>query len=409
MNIEKNNTSYSWDYAIVGAGILGLSIAREVIKREPDASIIIFEKESMLGKHGSGRNSGVLHSGIYYPEGSVKAKVCSYGAQQLAEYCDTNGLPIIRLGKVVLPIKKSDDCVLEVLKSRADASGVCTQIIDEKQLREIEPLAKSHSGRALYSPSTSVVDPLAILDKIKCELIGQNVKIKYDSKISSVLPDSNQICLGDTTYKYNFLINAAGQYSDCVAKLFGLDKKYVILPFRGSYLKVKAGASIKLNHLIYPVPDIKLPFLGVHSVQSISGDSYFGPSAMPAFGRENYSWLSGLNVSDAAEIIKSLGLHYYLNKQNFRLHVNEEIRRLWKKNFVCAARMLVPSISSSDLVKSSKVGIRAQLYDKREKELVMDFRVEKIENTVHVLNAISPAFTSAFAMAELIAEDYLNI
>ena len=204
------------------------------------------------------------------------------------------------------------------------------------------------------------------------------------------------------------MVNATGQFSDSVAKYFGVGDDYTILPFKGIYYAVDKNSSLKLNGLIYPVPDLSVPFLGIHSVKSIQGDLYFGPTAVPAFGRENYHGLEGASIGDTASISYYLMKKYIDNSQGFRNFLYQESHRFIKKNFWESAKKLIPSLTMSDLVKSSKVGIRAQLLDKRSNEFVMDFLIEKNHNTLHVLNAVSPAFTSSFSFAKHIIKEVSN-
>ncbi len=391
-----------YDYVILGAGITGLSIARELVLGNTCASISIFEKEAQLGKHGSGRNSGVLHSGIYYPENTLKAKVCSKGAKLMAEYCDEHNLPIKRLGKVIVPIHNGDDNKLELLYKRAQSNKVDVQFINSNQLYKLEPEARTATGRALYSPNTAVIDPKAVLLNIERELHSNDVSVYYSSRITKVDPDNSAIFVKGKRIRYGKLYNATGQFSDQVAHHFGLAESYTILPFKGIYYRLDENAGLNINGLIYPVPDLNVPFLGVHTVKDIKDKIYFGPTAVPAFGRENYKGLEGVNLKDAIDISRHLVEQYIANKNGFRKFSNEEAGRYFKGNFTKAARAIVPNIKSEYLLPSSKVGIRAQLLDKKNKELVMDFVVKQKENTVHVLNAVSPAFTSAFEFSRYV-------
>lgn len=396
--------STSSDIVIIGAGIVGLSIARELKHRFPDQKITIFEKEPALGKHGSGRNSGVLHSGIYYKEGSLKARVCAEGGRELAAFCDEYGLPIARVGKVILPIRGGDDQQLSILERRAKSNGAYVELVDATRLREIEPSAYSFTGQALYSPNTAVIDPQAVLDCIASQLRAQGVEILLDRKVEAIDPKQRTLTTNGTVYNWGYLFNSAGLFADVVAKSFGIGKHYTILPFKGIYYRLSPASGIKVNGLIYPVPDLRVPFLGVHFTKKIDGEVYLGPTAIPAFGRENYSWLGGLNASDTTNILYHTALQYMYNKQGFRTLVHEEGTRFFKRYFAEAAQALVPEIRPQHLLQSDKVGIRAQLLDIRKKELVMDFVVEHEEHSTHILNAVSPAFTSAFSFARVVLD-----
>ena len=391
-----------YDHVIMGAGIIGLTIARELINKFPKSKILLIEKEPMSGLHGSGRNSGVMHSGIYYPPDSLKGIVCAEGSKRMADYCMENNLPINRMGKVVIPTKIEDDPQVELLYERAIKNSAKVELIDEQQLKSIEPEAKSISGRALYSPGTAVVDPKAILKSLVKELKDKGVKIHYLARCISAESKKSVINVDTDKISYGELYNATGQHADKVAKMFGAAKNYTSLPFKGMYYKLSPKSNIRFNGLIYPVPDLNVPFLGVHTVKTINNDQYLGPTAIPAFGRENYTGFEGVNLSESSQISYHLVRQYIKNNQGFRQYAHEEAFRFLKKNFTSAVQALVPGIKEEYLLPSNKVGIRAQLLNTKTNELEMDFLVERKGNTVHILNAVSPAFTSSLKFAELV-------
>jgi L-2-hydroxyglutarate oxidase LhgO len=402
MNVNQGAYSSNIvDYVIVGAGIMGLSIARQLLCQFPQVKIAILEKEAEVGLHASGRNSGVLHSGIYYEKGSLKANFCLQGARAMAAYCDEHQLPIQRTGKVILALKKGDLPILNKLYQRALDNGAKVNLLTADELKEIEPQANLESGQALFSPETSVVDPKAIVLQLYRELLGKkNVTFYFNAICSSIDTRQKEVSIGHQKIAYGHLFNTAGLYADQVARACGLDKRYTIIPFKGLYAELSATSSLQINHLIYPVPDMNVPFLGVHFTKSVTGKVYIGPTAIPALGREHYHGLQGIKIKEALESFVELGSHYIANKQGFRFHTHNEIARFLKTGFIGFARLLVPNLKRSDVVKSQKVGIRAQLFDKIKRELVMDFIVNKTENETHVLNAVSPAFTSAFSFAD---------
>jgi len=394
-----------FDFIILGAGITGLAIARELKKKQPAASVLILEKETSLGKHGSGRNSGVMHSGIYYPENSLKARVCLNGSRAMVAYCEERGLPVNKLGKVIVPTRIENDPQIDLLYARAKHNGAHASIIDEQELKEIEPFARTATGRALFSPDTSVVDPKLILKQLHQDLIGQGVQIEFQSPCVQASPEKSEVQTKSSRYVYGHLINATGQFADQLAHIFDVGKEYVLLPFKGIYYKLAENSGIQLQRLVYPVPDLNVPFLGVHSVNSIDGVSYFGPTAVPAFGRENYKGLQGVNLKDAASISYHLCEQYIRNQEGFRQFSHEEAGRFIKAKFVQAAQKLVPAVKIEHLLASNKVGIRAQLLNKETHQLVMDFLVEHRKNSTHVLNAVSPAFTSSFSFSEHVVQN----
>jgi len=400
---------YEYDYVVIGGGIVGLTLAKTILSKKANVKICVLEKENKIGLHGSGRNSGVLHSGIYYPEKTLKATLCADGARQMSEYAESRGLPINRIGKVIVPTKEQDDQALDLLYKRAEINGAKVSLIDESELNKIEPEARTATGRALYSPETSVIDPLAILESLITELQEQGVNFNYGAMVCGADPDKEIVRVSSgESYKYGMLINATGQHSDRVSNLFQVGQEFTILPFKGAYLKLDKNSKVKINALIYPLPDLDLPFLGVHSVKTISGDVYFGPTAIPALGRENYSGLSGIELKDIESISYQCAHMYFKNEQGFRNHTHQELLRSIKYFNLKAAKLLVPNLRANDLQKSNKVGIRAQLVDKVKGTLEMDFIVRKKDNTVHILNAVSPAFTSSLAIAEYVFDKYIN-
>jgi L-2-hydroxyglutarate oxidase LhgO len=389
--IGSSTTSETFDVVIAGAGIVGLAIARELSKR---ARVVVLEKEPAVGLHASGRNSGVLHSGIYYPAGSLKGRLCAEGAREMAAYCDEQGLPIDRLGKVILPVRADDDAQLDMLLERARSNGAVAEIVDEKQLSEIEPVARTVTGRALFSPNTAVVDPLAIVRRV-----ASTLDVRTDQRVVGV---RDGVVITDRgRFAYGLFVNAAGLHADTVAKMCGVGSHYVMLPFKGMYHRVW---HLQLQRLIYPVPDLRVPFLGVHLTKAIDGEVLLGPTALPALGRENYRGLRGVSARDLAQIVLRLSRQFATNAQGFRALVRQEVGRMTRHAFAEEARVLVPTLRDADLGPSAHVGIRAQLVDTKKGELVMDFLVERGERSVHVLNAVSPGFTTAFAFARYVAD-----
>jgi len=393
-----------YDYLIVGSGIIGLTIARELSILKKNFKVLIIEKEKKIGFHASGRNSGVLHSGVYYPRGSLKAKVCSKGARLMSEYCIKNNLPIKKIGKVIVPVKKNDNKTIEKLIKNAEEANLNHQVIDKKQLKKIEPCAKSATNRILYMPDVSIVDPKSVLKNILEEIKRLGVIVHFNEKIISVDIGKSVARTSNGEVKFGYLINAAGQYADKVAQMFDVGQRYSILPFKGSYYKLRDSSIVFSNGLIYPVPDLSRPFLGVHTVKDMSGSTYFGPTVVPVLGRENYNGFNGIKFIDSVKIIFYLTKMYCSNNQGFRNYAHHEALNNIKSNFTKYAQRLTIGLREQDLLSSQKQGIRPQLFDKIKNELVMDLKIEETENTLHVLNAISPAFTASFAFAELIAK-----
>ena len=400
------NKSLCVDYIIIGAGIIGLGVARELANQYPQAKIAVLEKESKIGLHASGRNSGVLHSGIYYKEGSLKAKFCLDGSRAMAAYCDEYSLPINRIGKVIVSQKNSDGPLLDMLYRRALANGANVSLINESELKKIEPSARSVTNFALFSPETSVVDPKSILLHLYQDLLKKNVAFFFNTHCVDVDTKQKKLSVGHEMLSYGHLFNTAGLHADRVARACGLVDRYTMIPFKGMYYELASTSVIQINHLIYPVPDMNVPFLGVHFTKGIDGKVYIGPTAIPALGREHYSGVQGIQIKEALNILFNTASCYITNNQGFRSYAHQELPRCRTTRFVAAASSLVPGLQQSDVLKSSKVGIRAQLLDKHKRELVMDFLVRKTENATHILNAVSPAFTSAFSFAKFIVDSF---
>ena len=394
---------YSADVVICGAGIIGLTIARRLLASGA-RDIIIFDKEERPGVHASGRNSGVLHAGIYYDPGTLKAKMCLDGNLRMQAYCEERGLPLFKSGKVIVARDESELDTLDELKRRAEANGATVEMLDMQQLSEIEPNAKTVE-RALHSPLTSVVDPVKIVAAMREELeTSGKVRFFFDTRFLE--GGKNRVRTSQGDIGYSLFVNAAGAYSDRVAQSFGLAKNYRLLPFKGIYRKLKKPAADKIRGSIYPVPNIKNPFLGVHFTRSVHNDVYVGPTAIPAFGRENYGILEGIDSEFLSILLRDL--HMFLENGKFRAVALEEPRKYFFKHFYKDAEKLVRHIAPHDFLSCPKAGIRPQLVDIQTCELVMDFVVERHENTVHVLNSISPAFTSSLAFADMVVEKYIE-
>lgn len=397
------------DFLIVGAGIVGLTIARELRQRYPTAAILVIDKEDRPGLHSSGRNSGVLHSGVYYAKGSLKAQLCSQGAREMADYHVRNGLALNRIGKVLVAVKSGDDEQLHLLAERARHNGVDAEIVDEKGLKELEPEARTATGSALWIASTTVGSPLSVMRTLANEVIGMGVELTYREQ---VFPDASAPRIVDTVRSgkiaYGHLINAAGLHADTVAHRFGVAVGYSLLPFKGIYWKLRPDSDLRFNHLIYPVPDLRVPFLGVHSTTTSDGATYFGPTAGLALGRENYAGLDGVSLTDMPRILGLISRQLVDDQDGFRRLAWQESGRYFKRGFLKAAQAIVPRLRLEHLLPTDKVGIRAQIVDTETGRLVNDFLVKRGQSSTHVLNAISPAWTSAFPFARFVCDNFIG-
>ena len=394
------------DIAILGGGMVGMALAHQFHERHPHLSITVIEKEPEIGRHSSGRNSGVLHAGIYYPPGTLKAQVCVQGARRLRDWCEAEELPLLTCGKVISPQESALDGQLELLLERGRANGAEVRLIDEREFFELVPDGRTASGRALWSPNTCVVKPQLVLKRLEKRLRERGVRFVTGENVHRVNAERRQLTLAQTnnTLTYGHLFNSTGLQADRVARAFGVAENCTLLPFKGLYWQLHPLAPFHFTTNLYPVPDLNVPFLGVHVTPSTDGTVSLGPTAIPAWGRENYRGIDGVEPLMAVEFLGDLASQWWRNAGGFRRYAREQALHGLKPFFLKAAQALVPELRSEHLVPSQKVGIRAQLYDKKSGSLVQDFRLEHGPASTHVLNAISPAFTASFALADLILD-----
>jgi L-2-hydroxyglutarate oxidase LhgO len=391
------------DVLVVGGGIIGLTITRELL-RAGRKDVVVLEKEPDLGKHASGRNSGVLHAGIYYAPDSAKARTCLSGNKLMRAFCAEKGLPVLEAGKVIVARDESELPTLEELHRRATANGARVRFVDEKELAELEPMART-TGKALHSLDTAAVDPKLVLKALRAELEAAGVRIVTGCQfLGRAGPERARTSAGEISFSR--FVNAAGAHCDVVARAFGVAEHYRLIPFKGIYRKLRPGATYPVNGNIYPVPDIRNPFLGVHFSRSVHGDVYVGPTAIPALGRENYGLIAGLDP-EAISIVLSDAALFFANPK-FRNVALTEPRKYVPAYFHRDAARLVKSYDPALFPRADKVGIRPQLVDWRTKELVMDFLVEAKDAGVHMLNPISPAFTCSMDLARTVVREHLS-
>lgn len=400
------NSTIKSDYLIIGAGIIGLAIAKELNSRYPEKSIVILEKEERVAGHSSGRNSGVLHAGFYYTANSLKAKFTRDGNRILTKYCEDNNLRINKCHKVVVASDEKELEGIYELDRRGKVNGVNVRIVDEEELAKIEPNAKTYK-KALYSPDTSTVDPVEVTTHIFNDMQEKGIKFYFNEGYKKKIDDHTVESTLGNKYSASKIINCAGLYADKIARDYGYSEDYVIIPFKGIYLKyTKDDKPIKTN--IYPVPNLNNPFLGVHYTVTVDNVIKIGPTAIPAFWRENYKGLSRFNFSELLNVLKYEIKLFLTNAFNFRALAYEEVHKYNKKYFVSLATKMVKSIDESGFNEWSKPGIRAQLLNTKTLELLQDFLVEGDESTIHVLNAVSPAFTSSFPFAKWVVDNYIE-
>ncbi len=390
------------DFLIVGGGIIGLSLGRELSRRFQGAAIVLIEKENEIALHASGRNSGVLHAGFYYSADSLKARLTRNGNRALTDYCLENGLRINRCGKVVVATTEQEIEGIQELKARAERNGVDLQLIDEKELHDLEPNARTVQ-KALFSPTTSTVDPREVCRHIASGF-PPNVNILCGRRFMG--RERHRVFTQRETIHYRYLFNAAGLYADRVARQFGAGRDFTMIPFKGIYLRYRDDDLLQRH--VYPVPNLRNPFLGVHFTKTVDGHVKIGPTAIPAFWRENYGLIERFDWREFGEIVSREALLLLRNRFGFRGLALAEMRKYRRGFFIREARKLVNELDPNRFGGHALPGIRAQLLNLKTNALVMDFLIEHAENSTHVLNAVSPAFTSAFSFASYILDASQN-
>jgi len=392
------------DFVIIGGGVIGVNIARELKRRHSDCSVLMLEKEPELGQHASGRNSGVLHAGFYYTADSLKARFCRDGNRAMRDFCSEHGLKINACGKLVVARNDAELAQLDELKRRGDVNGVPLESISATEARSIEPRVKTHE-RALFSPTTATIDPAEVMRTLRSEAEHAGVQICTGTPYRG--RNGNAILTDQYDIGFGTLINAAGLYADRIARDFGFSQDYRILPFKGLYLYASENSQpFRTN--IYPVPDLRNPFLGVHVTVTVDGKSKLGPTAIPCFWREHYAGLENFHADEFAEIV-GMEASLFLNAGfDFRGLAAQELRKYSRTTLATQASELAEGISPSGYRHWGKPGIRAQLLNVKSRTLVMDFLIEKDDRSLHVLNAVSPAFTCSIPFAAYVCDQLAN-
>ena len=378
------------DVLIIGAGIVGLSVGIALLQARPSLKILIIDKESGPGQHASGRNSGVLHAGFYYSPDSLKAKFCREGNAELRKLCIENEIPVLECGKVVVARNAEEDDRLDLLFSRGITNGVELEIHDAANLEKHETLARTH-GRYLWSPKTAISDPRAVTTAMVRRFESLGGKISYSSKVQ-ISESSGEVCVKGFEAKY--VINSAGAQSDRLARGLGMAKDYAMVPFMGIYRSVEAK-KLPLKRLVYPVPHPINPFLGVHFTLTLDGNVKIGPTAIPILGREQYSLASGWSLSDIGQALVATNALIRGSAHSFSNILKSELPKLKQSLLVKESATLVPSARQIKEWKKKPPGIRSQLVNIESGRLEQDFIVENFHNSTHILNAVSPGWTSA--------------
>lgn len=388
------------DFLVIGGGVIGLNIARELKRKFGDQQVLLIEKEPQLAMHASGRNSGVLHAGFYYSADSLKAKFTRQGNLALTEYCTAKGIPVSKVGKLVVAKNAQEYPVLDELMRRAQVNGVPLEKITIEDAKKIEPRVKSYQ-HALWSPSTSSVDPVQVMGEMRKDAEAEGVKILTGSGYLG-RSNGNVTVRGDTVAA-GYVVNAAGLYADKIAQDYGFSERYRILPFKGVYLySNEPHGALRTN--IYPVPDLRNPFLGVHFTVTVDGHMKIGPTAIPAFWREQYEGLHGFNLAEMADILYRQAGLFFGAGFDFRRLAYEEMRKYVRSHLVSLSTDLLEGVKPENYQEWGRAGIRAQLLDIKQKKLVMDFIFEHDDKSLHVLNAVSPGFTCSIPFSRHIVE-----
>jgi (S)-2-hydroxyglutarate dehydrogenase len=387
-----------FDYCIVGGGIVGLATAMRLLENKPDSSLILIEKEDALGKHQTGHNSGVIHAGIYYPPGSLKAELCRKGAEATKAFCSENGIRFEVCGKLLVATSDLEIQRMDALYERSKQNTIEVHRVSEGELREREPHIRGRG--ALFVPSTGIVSYAEV-----CQAMGRRIKalggnIRLSTRITGIREtiDVVDITSDGQTWQAKKLVACAGLQSDRLAVLAGLSIEHRIVPFRGEYFRLPADKNDIVRHLIYPIPDPDLPFLGVHLTRMIDGSVTVGPNAVIGFAREGYPRLS-INLADMADYALFPGF-WKTVFANRKSAVTELRNSLWKPGYLAECKKYCPSLTLSDLLPY-EAGIRAQAV-RKDGTLIHDFLFAETDRMLHVCNAPSPAATSAIPIAEMI-------
>lgn len=389
-----------YDFCIIGGGIVGLATAMELLKRQPNASLLILEKEPVLAKHQTGHNSGVIHAGIYYAPGSLKADLCKRGAEATKQFCREHGIKFEVCGKLLVASTALEVQRMEALYARSQLNGMKVERLDAEQLRAREPNIVGLGG--LFLDATGIVDYRQVCETM-AEVIRRNGgEICLEKTVTAIAEDTDKVTVNtlDGAWQARHLVVCAGLQSDRLATLAGIDIDHQIIPFRGEYFRLPASKNNIVNHLIYPIPDPELPFLGVHLTRMIDGSVTVGPNAVLGLGRENYKKFS-VNWKDVAEYARFPGFWKTI-WQNLGSGSVEMKNSLFKSGYLEQCRKYCPSLELGDLLPY-EAGIRAQAV-MRDGTLVHDFLFAQTPRMLHVCNAPSPAATSAIPIGEMIAD-----
>ena len=393
-----------YDYCIIGGGIVGLATAMALLKRQPGASLVILEKEPMLAQHQTGHNSGVIHAGIYYAPGSLKADLCKRGAEATKAFCTEHQIKFDVCGKLLVASTPLEVSRMHALYERSKQNGLKVEQLDATELRRREPNIVGLGG--LFLDATGIVDYRQVCQAMARVIEAAGGEIHLQTSVTAIRESADSVTVSslDQVWQARQLVACAGLQSDRLAKLAGVKIDHQIIPFRGEYYRLPASRNEIVNHLIYPIPDPELPFLGVHLTRMIDGSVTVGPNAVLGLGRENYRKFS-INWRDVAEYASFPGFWKTI-WNNLGSGTTEMKNSLFKRGYLEQCRKYCPSLEVDDLLPY-EAGIRAQAV-MRDGTLVHDFLFAETPRMVHVCNAPSPAATSAIPIGQMIAEKILK-
>ncbi|WP_079227107.1 L-2-hydroxyglutarate oxidase [Pseudomonas putida] len=394
----------TYDYCIIGGGIVGLATAMALLEQRPGASLLILEKEASLGRHQTGHNSGVIHAGIYYAPGSLKAELCKRGAQATKDFCSEHGIAFEVCGKLLVASNDLEVQRMQALYERSQQNGLKVERLNAAALAEREPNIVGKG--ALFLDATGIVDYTQVCNAMAKVIRQAGGEVHLSTSVRAIQEHADHVAIGTDshTWRARQLVACAGLQSDRLARLAGVKIDHQIIPFRGEYYRLPASKNQIVNHLIYPIPDPELPFLGVHLTRMIDGSVTVGPNAVLGFGRENYRKFS-VNWRDVAEYASFPGFWKTI-WNNLGSGTTEMKNSLFKRGYLEQCRKYCPSLEVADLLPY-EAGIRAQAV-MRDGTLVHDFLFAETPRMVHVCNAPSPAATSAIPIGQMIAEKILK-
>lgn len=393
-----------YDHIIIGAGIIGISLGLALLERNPSRKVLIIDKEHKPGVHASGRNSGVLHAGFYYSPDSLKAKFCRLGNLELRKFCKENNLRILETGKVVVCQDKQDVLRLEELYRRGVENGVDIELHSFQELSIIEPAAQT-IDKFIWSPTTAVGSPKDVIEKLSEKFVKSGGKFLFNQKVK-LIKKNNEVSIQTKSANYfaKAIINSAGAYAAELAKQVNVGREYVCMPFLGAYKKTNL-LSQNPKRLVYPVPNPVNPFLGVHTTITLNNELKIGPTAFPVIGKEQYKAIDGFSFKDLAEFLLSSRALLRSNSVNLLGLAQEEVLKLFTKPLLKRTQKLSDSLQINKNWVKHPSGIRAQIINTKTKTIEMDYIVESDKNVVHVLNAVSPGWTSSLPFARWVVEN----